>query len=132
MYVHRSTFLPLPGQAGEVRKIVAETTRQRQAQGITAAATSMVYGPEEYAFSVHMLMRYPDLDSLEKHRDQLTSEAATPGASQLSVLVSPLLTTQISGALAEVILPAPSSPAPTRWLVRAVATPMPDKVTQAG
>ena len=90
MYVHRTTLLPLPGKAGDVRKIVEEETRERQGQGVAASATALVYGPEDHAGAVHMLMRYPDLDSLEKHRDQLAHETATPGASRFGVSIAPL------------------------------------------
>lgn len=132
MFVHRTTFLPLPGKFGEVRKLVEETTRERQQAGVSASATAMIYGPEDHAGAVHMLMRYPDLAALEKHRREMQRDAALPGQSRFGMAIGGLLRTNLSAALAEVILPPPSSSLPGRWVLRAVATPTTERFNQAG
>jgi len=131
MFVHRTTLLPLPGKAGELRKLVGEAASERQAQGVAASATCMIAGPEERAGAVHMLMRYPDLDALQKHFDQLVAETGT-GVSRFGMAVSPLLRTHISAQIAEVMLPAPAASAAMRYRIRSVARPQTDKFAQAG
>src|SRR5437764_20533 len=66
MYIQRITFFPALGKGPELRPILEERVRQRQAQGTRAGLQSAVFGADGPAFSLGI--QVADLEALETVR----------------------------------------------------------------
>src|SRR5438105_3858032 len=116
MYTQRITFFPANGKGPELRTILEERVRQRQAQGTRAGLQSAVFGAKGPAFSLGI--QVTDLEALETVRAN-----PLPVDPRIAALTSqPNLI-----ELLEVLLPAQPAGTPPRYLQRVTLTPLPGK-----
>lgn len=116
MYSQRTTFFPAFGKAPELRPILEERAKQRQAQGIRTSLATAAFGAEGPALV--MTAQFDDLSALEASRGD--PPAADPR-------IAPLLRQTVRSELFEILLAAPVATTPAKYLQRITNTPLPGK-----
>ncbi len=113
MYSQRVTLFGAPGKAAEIRQILEERTRQRQAQGVRTSLATSAFASEP---CLALTTQFDDLGALETFR------ASAIGQPDPRVA---LLTRQPARVeLYETIVPVPPSSTPTKFLQRVTLTPI--------
>lgn len=103
MYMHRITIYSNPEKVAEIRALLIERTKARQAAGMRVALTEMVAGSHAPQFTVNVL--FNDLAAFEasRKRDQADGDFQKFVAKLTSLIRKPN-----DFDLLEVLLPMPS------------------------
>ncbi len=116
MYSQRVSLFPAPGKNAEVRQILEERTRQRQAHGVRASLASSAFAVEP-CFA--LTTQFEDLGALETYRD---SPLGQPDPRVASLTGQPARL-----ELYEILLQVPAASTPARFLQRVTITPLTGK-----
>jgi quinol monooxygenase YgiN len=121
MYSQRITTYPAAGKAPELRTLLEERVRQRQSQGIAASLAVAAFGAEGPA--LHMTLRFDDLAALDAHRASPQGQQDPAFASRMAALTRQPARLE----LYEILLAAPASTSPVRYIQRVTTTPLAGK-----
>ncbi len=72
MYIQRTSLYPTFDKIFELRALLEERVKARQAQGITIGLQEQLFGPEGPAFTV--VIRHDDLGGVERLRRQMITD----------------------------------------------------------
>jgi hypothetical protein len=111
VFIQRVSFFALPGKATEIRAILEERTRERQAKGVRTSLSVTAFGPEPHT---NLAFAFDDLGALEEYR---ASELG-----QADPRVGPLIRANRSELL-EMLLQGPPASTPARFSQRVTLMP---------
>ncbi|MHB8378093.1 MAG: hypothetical protein ACYDEB_14235 [Dehalococcoidia bacterium] len=103
MYMHRITIYANPEKVAELRALLIERTKARQAAGMRLALTEMVVGSHAPQFTVNVL--FNDLAAFEASRKR---DQADGDFQKFVAKLSSLIRKPSDFALLDVLLPMPT------------------------